>query len=896
MEMNGQDRSGVRFLRSGGILCLLAGLVVLTVGMGRPQRAVVAAGPKVGAVDAGRWIWAYGREAAPKNRFTYFRKVFGLSELPADTRLYFAADSNAHLWINGHILRRKVARYHEGKITAELVNAGPYLRIGENVIVVLHHNWGDIVTFQRTGNKHGGLYVSSTFVASDGSWRCIRAPQYFEHDKQIVGIAGNAPRIRYPQIVDVQKRLTGDIFSPGFDDSRWAGAIVVDDGPWPEVPAVVETPGQREYAVRPLSVLNAGKLHRDEPLSDDPLSIAQGIRNARYQPDAEAVRQAGKLIQGGSTVIEAQTGESYYITYDFSRPVHGYPYIKSDQAPAGTVVDFGYCELSRSQYAGRMHVKANGWIDPEGVVGPGYADRCILTAGQQQIELPDERTARWLSLHIHFTRPGRLVLEDVGIVKSQYPVKMYGSFQCGDERLEQIVKLCRIHAEVTMSDAYVDTPGREDGQWIEDDRPRAKIAARWFGDTRLREFLIRTHAQGQGEDGNFHPFSPSNYPAYPAPYDWSVQWVAALYDDYMWSGETERIRQYWPNLCRYWEKVLSLVDERGLWRTEHVLADIRVGVHPMKNQSSGIVTPWIIERLGWSAKMARAVGQIEQAHRWQQMAGKMRAAFRRYHIVAGNAEVPVHVADVFDPNRPEAERGYSQAGQTIAVTTGLLTKKEALADLNYAVPKPDGSPPAQVTRWNNPTYFYRVLKALSHVGLHKRAVSHLIERYSAYLPANPANRVPLGFQGPYGGPAPEYWVSREDLGLQAGQLNKAQPVDETGSHGWQSVPLLWLHDTLLGVKIVEPGGGKIRIAPEDGGLPYVSGHTLTPKGGVWVYWDTQKWRLEVEIPDGVTAEVIMPAACAGKRVEVLRSAGAVERSGANRFTLHAAGEYAFQVQ
>jgi len=112
--------------------------------------------------------------------------------------------------------------------------------------------------------------------------------------------------------------------------------------------------------------------------------------------------------------------------------------------------------------------------------------------------------------------------------------------------------------------------------------------------------------------------------------------------------------------------------------------------------------------------------------------------------------------------------------------------------------------------------------------------------------------VPLSLQGPYGGPLPEYWVSREDLNLKPGEKNPAQPADETGSHGWGSVPLLWLHDSLLGVRIVELGGARLRIAPETGGLAYVAGHTATPKGGVWVYYDPQQWRVEVRIPEGVT--------------------------------------------
>ncbi|MBN1343527.1 MAG: hypothetical protein JXQ73_12640, partial [Phycisphaerae bacterium] len=779
-----------------------------------------------------------------------------------------------------------------------VVSAGPYLRVGRNVLVLLHHNWGDLITFQRTGNKHAGLYVDSSFVRTDASWRCIKAPQFVEHDKQVVGVIGDR-RIRYSQIVDGRKVLSGDPNAVDFDDGAWRQAVMVENGPWPARPEPVETPGQREYAVGPMTVLNAGGLEPGQPLSDEPLSMAAGIRLAKCRPDAGAVARAEGLLKGKPVVIEGGAGESRYITFDFARPVHGYPFLRLEDATEGALVDFGYCEIARALYTGEMHAREDGGINPEGVVGPGYADRYIARSGEQRVEMPDERTARWLALHIHFRSAGKVVIKDVGIVKSQYPIEPVGSFSCGDERVDQIVKLCLIHAEVTMSDAYVDTPGREDGQWIEDDRPRALIAARWFGDDRLRKLLIRTHAEGQAPDGNLHPFSPSNYPGKPgftASYDWSVQWVAAIYDDYMWTGKTDTIRRFWPNVCKYWDHVLSLVDGEGLWRTGKVLADIRVGVRPGGRQSSGLVTPWIIERLEWSARMAKAIGDGKKAEAWSGLAEKMAQAFKKYHVVAAKGSVPAHVGDRYAPDKPGESRGYSQAGQTIAIWTGLLTREQAVADLEYAFPAPDGSPPAGVTRWNNPSYGYRVLRALSDTGLADRAVAHLIERYAPYLPGNPRNPVPARLQGPYGGPLPEYWVSREDLGLKAGQKNSAQPADETGSHGWNAVPLLWLHDSLLGVRIVEPGGAKIRVAPEDGGLPYVAGHTLTPKGCVWVYWDPQQWRLEVTIPRGATAEVVMPRACAGKRVEVVESRGDVRRNEAGTFEIGSSGRYVFQVR
>jgi len=845
--------------------------------------------------DSARWIGLAqttpARTSAPRNRHTLFRKAVDLPSLPEDATLHFAASSDARLWINGQLVRRKVSRYHEEGITAEVVNAGPYLRTGRNVVVVQHHNWGDIVTFQRSGNQRLGLYLNASWIATDRTWQMRVAPEFVPHEVQILGVQGTE-RIRFPVYMDGRRQLAGNLHDPAFDASDWDSAAEIDDGPWPATPRPVETPGQREHLVRPMAVLAAGRSTRT--VSDDPATFATGLRDARYHPDAEATQDAAALVTGGPLILEGQAGESQYVTLDFFRPVHGYPVLELAEAVPGAQIDIGYTEIPRSAYDGRMHVDPEtGWIDPTGVVGDRYADRYVTRSGTQSAEIPDERTARWMTIHVQFPESGRVVIKTLGIVKSQYPVDWVGSFATGHEHIDQLVKLSLIHAEVTMTDAYVDTPGREDGQWYEDARLRAEISARWFGDVRLRDFLLRTVVESQRPDGLFHNFPPTNF-AFITAYDWTMQWAAILYDQYWWTGDTELIRTYWEPLTRYWDNVLASVDENGVWITRAIYADIRVGQKVQAGQSSGIVTPGIIERLRWSAELTRAIGETEHAEVWEAEAQRMARAFREVHVVPALGGLPAHVADRYDPTTPETLRGFSQAGQTIAVYTDLLTSPEAQAVLDYAFPAPVGSPPPPVTRWNNPTFSYRVLRALTHADRTDRAVAHLIERYSQYLPGHPANPIPLTLQGPYGGPLPEYWLSREDAGVAPGDTLLAQPVDPTGSHGWAAIPLLWLHDTLLGVELAEPGGGRLRIAPRTGGLPFVQGHTITPKGHVWVSWQPQQWTVTVEIPDGVTAEVILPSAFEGHRVRVSQSDGFAQETTPGIFDVRGAGRYVFE--
>lgn len=829
-----------------------------------------------------QWIWSTPDQPAPANRFTWFRKTFELDAIPTNPLLRFAADSTARLWVNGQLLRRKVTRYDEPFITAENVHAGPWLKKGVNTIVVLHHNWGPITTFMRTANAHAGLWVEADWLISDDSWKWLQADEFQAHNQQILGKTGNTPRIRYPVVCDGRKCVDG-ILEADFDDSHWSNAYAVTDGPWPEVPGLQETPGQREHPVKPISVLAAGNF--SGTFTESITEIANAIKEARLEPTSAAKANWRALLAGKPLTIAGKKDEGHYATLDFALPAHGFPYLQIQQASAGIVIDFAYAEVARTLYAGEALVKDNGWIDPAGVVGSFYTDRYITRTGKQYIELPDERTARWLSVRIYFPEDATLTLAGMGIIKSQYPIEPSGTFLCGDEKIEQIVKLCRIHSEVTMSDAYVDTPGREDGQWIEDIRLRAMIGASWFNDVQLRKLCIRTLAGGE-HNGEFHPFFPSNYPFAHGPVDWSVQWVGMVHDQYWWDADKERLKEYVGPMQRFWQWVEERVNNQNLFICCQLLADIRVEPGCRENQSSAIVTAFLIERLKETIYLASEIGQNDWQEELKTLLTRLEQGFLEHHWMESKGMV----GTVYGDNLGDEERGLSQAAQINAIRADLITPEIARKVMDVAFPEPDGSPPQNIKRWNNPTFAYSALQALSQVGCVDRAVRHLLERYAPYLPNDPLNPVAENLQGCYGGPLPEYWVSREDLGMKDGDINNAHPDDETGSHGWGAVPLQWLHDTLLGVRLAEPGGGKLTIRPSAAGLPFVCGQTITPKGPVQIYWDPQQWLLKITLPPQVSAILNPPAECIGRQHRWLRQDGKVEAN-ADNWQLSGAGSY-----
>ena len=811
------------------------------------------------ALPAARWIWRDG-DPAPLNTFTYFRKSVFLRTLPSDTVMHFAADSNAHVWINGHLLMRKMTRYFEPLVRTQKLEPRPYLHRGWNTVIVLHHNWGPIVTFQRSANLHAGLYLRSPWIQTDDTWRAESAPEFEPSTDQIKGVNGD-PRIRFPQIVDGSSLPRARFWTPQYDDSSWRRAVVVTNGPWPASPVDVETRPQQEQSVRPIAVIAAGDLAQNGATAERPIDIASSISRATYQPVRRLTLQASHLISGGRFTIKGNAGDSRYVMVDFGEPVHGFPELNVSSSAQGTLIDFGYGELSLSQYSGKTFVRPDGWIDPERVVGHGYADRYKTRIGSQHVELPDERTARWLSLCIHFKSRSTLHLSHIGFIRSRYPVLHVGSFSTGDADIDRIMQLAMRHARVTMSDALVDTPGREDGMWIEDARPRAELAARWFGETNLRLLLLRLVAESQRSNGNFHPFPPAAYPIRAEGfYDWTVEWAGALFDQYQWSGDAALVDLYWGQLTSLWDLLLTRLDADGLWRSDRVLGDLRVGEPPRTDaESSSIVQAQLIARLRESIQLAKVTHHASQESSWNAALAKLEAGFRRFHRVDAAGTTPAHIPDVVSGTALSTEtRGYSQASQVMALLANLLPPDMLQPDIGYAFGDLDGSPGPGVARWNNPTYAYRALRALSDAGRADLAVRHLRERYSPYLAGNARNHVDPRLQGPLGGPLPEYFISRDDQHLRPGDFDRAQPIDETGSHGWAAVPLLWAHDTLLGVRIDSPGGSHLTIAPRSGGLPYIRGVTYTPRGKVSVNWRPALSQLTLHVPKGIGFRLTLP--------------------------------------
>ena len=738
------------------------------------------------------------------------------------TTILFAADPTARLWMNGNVVLARVMRFVSPQITVEEVDLAEYLKEGTNIAVVLHHWWG-VPTFQRSRGGAPGIAIQSDFLSTDGSWRWRNADEFLAHPHQTLG--GNAQRIRFPVVMDA-RRHDPRLHDGCSDDGKWSEAVAVNSPAWSR-PVLKETAALERERVFPVKVEAIGTVTpppiAGAPHPETPMSWL--AKHSRYEPNDKRARRTPGSV---ATLLPGSDG---YVTLDFGKPLHGYLRFEVTDAPEGAVLDFTYGEIRYDLCAEKPVLLADGSFDPEMIVGTPFGDRVILGKGSQTIEIPEERTWRWLMVTWrHATAP--IEIGSFSIMTSQHPAPGLGSFEASPPEIPKLVELCLDHAKVTMSDTYVDTPGREDAQWLEDIQYRAQISAQWFGDTALRQVTLRHTVEQQVPSGRFRIFPPEDYGEEGLQsLDWGIVWIGMLYDDWMWTGETSRVSRYFPNLVSFLEVAHSQTNDEGLLVDPTCMTDIRCALRANLNDGEieSIPNSWYYGFLNNATDLAHAIGETTQAEKWKSRASRVREGFSRFLSQAG--EKKNLVAEVWSPT--DGVKGFGQASSSSAAFHGILKPEMARLVLESAFLSKNGSPPLGVRRWNNPTYAYRALRTLSDHGMGETAGAHFLERYRSYLPD---------------GPLPEYFLP-----------GAGQPHDPTGSHGWAAVPLVWLHDTVLGVRISSPGGGKLTWNPVNVGWSEVYGKTMTPRGVCTVRADWKRQRFSLELPPGCIADITLPA-------------------------------------
>ena len=318
----------------------------------------------------------------------------------------------------------------------------------------------------------------------------------------------------------------------------------------------------------------------------------------------------------------------------------------------------------------------------------------------------------------------------------------------------------------------------------------------------------------------------------------NLPWV--LYQEY--GDEAVLARQY-PSMTAYVDQVERLLDERGLWSRGFQLGDWLDPDAPPTDAAGGktdrylVATAFYVRTTDQMARTAAVLGKHDDAARYTRLHDRVRAAFRHEWVtpagrLANETQTAYALAICFDLlEGDEVQRAGERLAQLVAA--GAFKVATGFAGTPFVA--------HALTRANQVGTAYRLL---------------LEEECPSFL-------YPLS-QG-----ATTTW-ERWDAIQPDGSLNSTGMTSL--NHYALGAVADWLHHVVGGLSPAAPGYAALRIAPRPGGgLSSAKVVKETPRGRASVWWTDQDRvrRLEVVVPDGVAAEVVLPDHPEG-RVEHVR--------------------------
>jgi alpha-L-rhamnosidase len=569
----------------------------------------------------------------------------------------------------------------------------------------------------------------------------------------------------------VSTAASPDWKSPQFDDSTWTtpqsfGALGV--APW-GVPV-----RESDLLKNLLSIRSAAPLSKTAP---DPASpdVAQG-----FHWPASMTGEGGRFVRQAILPVSTAVLKDGTIKADFGREVAGWVEVEV-QADAPPTADIQVGEANKPQ-------------GPFSTVATTEGKRTtfrLLPTG----DFTGFRFA-WIKLS-DVKAPFRIAR--VQAVWRMWPANYAGSFQSSDPTLNRIWQICAYTAHLNLDPVAFSAilrPERGDRfPWMGDDRVTHRTVFDVFGDYDLVRADLDYFVKPRQKE-----IALNNIPGY------TLDWVIALYDYWMYSGDTAEVRRHLGDV----QTILRELDTQGTppgW----LFTDWEPGLQSTSDESV-LAFHWkYVQAAREAADMADALGEPDLRSVFHGLAAS-RAAFLGERTLGAHA----------------------------------LTNKILAGDKS---PFPAAFPDHTST----PYFTYYVLEALSADGENTRALEGLRTCWGGM--------VRLGATSTWEYFLPQWAKTLKPL-HEPPEINdpKIAQFEVSLCHPWSSGGAAWISQHILGITPTAPGFRTCEIKPYFAGLAWAKGSVPTPRGPVSVQWRrvNGKTRMEIDSPVSVFAELVLP--------------------------------------
>jgi alpha-L-rhamnosidase len=491
------------------------------------------------------------------------------------------------------------------------------------------------------------------------------------------------------------------------------------------------------------------------------------------------------------------------ILLDFAEEYVGYLTLQVE-CPAATEIRICYGEF-KDEALQRYSSPLDWYRDPE--------DHFVLKPGCHMLRSKGRRAFRYVRLIASAPATVTSVVMEAG----HYPVLERGRFRCSDEILNRIWEISCRTTRLCMQRFYEDGIKRDGMLWIGDYRVQYLCNAMAFGDVALARKSLFMFAASQREDGALlacatrggghqHPDRIEYMPYIPERlmdmtlFSYCTDYVSAVYEFWMHTGEIETVRQLWPCL----QRLLRYLRESDTLTVEPFLTD-NCQFTPLASRTG--MRMGFCEAMLNGARLARAVGD----------AATEQAAQERYA-----AESTCVRRDAWDTRRQVFADGdlvcwHANVQSVLAGVTSAGSPARELLERLLNMPearRPIGGMPR----------FY-ALRALFDAGLDQAALDWIRRDWGQVVDAG-LTTCPEGI--------PEDFACLFHHEPEAG---KGKPNDQfmwSMCHGWSAGPAYLLSAYVLGVRPAAPGFASHTDEPRLGNLAWAEGVVPTPRGDLRV--------------------------------------------------------------
>ncbi|WP_326824775.1 glycoside hydrolase family 78 protein [Streptosporangium sp. NBC_01756] len=598
--------------------------------------------------------------------------------------------------------------------------------------------------------------------------------------------------------------------------------IVVTDGTWQCAPGPVTAASLYEGEKYDARLLPAGW---SRPGFDDATWLPA---DALPHDPALLVAPTGPQVRRVETLDSVETiiGPDGETILDFGQNISGRLRIRV-QGPAGHTVTLRHAEVLENGALGVRPLRTALALDTYTLRGD-----CTAEVWEPRFTVHGFRYAQidgW---------PGELDLAAVQAVVCHTDMRRTGDFTCSDPLLT------RLHDNVVWSmrgnfvDIPTDCPQRDERLgWTGDIQVFGPAAAFLYDCAGMLSSWLQDLAAEQRQYGtvplyvpwvDLGPFTNDEPTAV-----WGDAAVVLPWTLYRRTGDLDVLRRQYPSMTAWVDQIAELVGESFLWDEGFQLGDWLDPTAPPDRPFDAQTDPGLVATayLAYSARLlaetAALLGHAEDERRYQELAGRVRAAFDAAYV-----SLEGKVA------------GDSQTGYALALRFGLIDGAERRAHAGERL--------VELVRANGHrigTGFVGtplICDALAEAGACDDAYRLLLQtECPSWLYA-----VTMG--------ATTVW-ERWDSMLPDGTINPGEMT--SFNHYALGAVADWMHRTLAGLAPAAPGYRRMLVRPRPGGgLTHARATHVTPYGRAEVSWERSGGRLtlHVLVPPSTTATVHLP--------------------------------------